>query len=221
MRRFRFPWLEILLVIAACALIYIVGFPQYKDRELMNNRYQVRVNIYTLRAACEKYAAWNQGRFPASIDSIAVFLEKELINSYTGKPMTAQTVDTFTTGYTLGYGDTLIKCDTLREADTIIVQVQCDTLIEGYVLGEGEVLIKPEIQIFKYETSDGPKKIIPDSENGKLRGAPGTLAYGYYMGFGEKFPSAYGIVGFDEKGEPLIETSTAGGVKLIVLNNKE
>jgi len=219
MRRFRFPWLEILLVIAACVLIYIVGFPQYKDRELMNNRYQVRVNMYTLRAACEKYAAWNQGRFPTSIDSIAVFLEKELINSYTGKPMTVKTVDTLITGYTLSYGDTLIKCDTLSSADTVIVH--CDTLVEGGVLGEGDVLIKHEIQIFQYETSDGSKKITPDSENGRLRGGPGTLAYGYYIGFGEKFPSVYGIVGFDEEGKPLVEAGTAGGIKLIVLSNKE
>jgi len=88
-------------------------------------------------------------------------------------------------------------------------------------LDEGDVLIKQEIQIFTYETSDGPKKIVPDSENGRLHGSPGTLAYGYYLGFGEKFSSAYGIVGFDEKGEPLIETITTGGVKLVVLNNKE
>jgi Tfp pilus assembly protein PilE len=219
MRRFRFPWLEILLVIAACALIYIVGSPQYKDRELLNNRYKVRVNMYTLRAACEKYAAWNKGRFSASVDDISEFIEGELINPYTGKLMTAQTVDTLTAGYTLGYGDTLIKCDTLSEADTIIVE--CDTLVEGDVLGEGDILIKHDIQIFQYETSEGPKRVTPDSENGKLRGNPGTLAYGYYIAFGKKFPSAYGIVGFNEKGEPLAEASTAGGIKLVVLPNKE
>jgi len=219
MRRLRFPWLEILLAIAVCALIYIVGFPQYKDRELMNKRYKVRVNMYTLRAACEKYAAWNKGKFPASADDIGEFLEGKLINPYTGKLMTVQTVDTLIAGYTLGYGDTLIKCDTLSKADTIIVH--CDTLVEGDVLGEGDILIKHNIQIFQYETSDGPKKTTPDSENGRLRGSPGTLAYGYYVGFGEEFPSTYGIVGFDEKGEPLAESGTTGGIKLIVLSNKE
>jgi len=219
MRRFRFPWLEILLAVVFCALVYIVGFPQYKDRELVNKRYKVRVNMYTLRAACEKYAAWNGGKFPVSIDDIGEFLEGKLVNPYTGKFMTIQTVDTLTAGYILGYGDTLIKCDTLSKADTIIIH--CDTLVEGDVLGEGDTLVKNDIQIFQYEASDGPKKVTPNSENGRLRGSPGTLAYGYYVGFGEKFPTAYGIVGFDEKGEPLAESGTTGGVKLIVLSNKE
>jgi len=160
----RFPKLELLIGIAACVLIWLLGYPQYREKVTMSKLYHVKVNAYTLRAAIEKYAAYNEGNFPVKVEEFGEFFTP-LVNPYTNKPVTGS-----------------------------------------------------EIKVFQYDSRGESKEQSPTSENGRLRGAPGTLAYGVFIGPGDEYPSAYGIVGFGQDNTPIAEKLPSGEVKLFVLH---
>lgn len=165
MKKGQLWMLNILIVIAACALVWVLGYPQYQESVRISKRYQVNVNMYTLRAAVENYAAYNEGKFPTQLEDFESFFTYP-INPYTNK-----------------------------------------------------TLNKANIQIFQYDVRGEAKERSPGSKNGRLRGAPGGLAYGYFIALGEEYPTAYGIVGFDEDGKPLAEKLPSGEVELFLLND--
>ena len=74
MRR-KFPILEIAIVVVAAALIYILERPQYEANKEEQQRLDAVHNLYTYKAAIEKYAAYNWGVYPSSADSIEPYLE--------------------------------------------------------------------------------------------------------------------------------------------------
>ncbi|MDI6840641.1 MAG: hypothetical protein QMD71_07330 [bacterium] len=163
----RFPWLEFLIGVSACSLLWLLGYPQYEERATIAKRYQVRVNMYTLAAAIENYAAYNNGKFPTQLADFAEFFAPP-INPYTHKPIG-----------------------------------------------------KEEIKIFQYESKDEPRAKSIESKNGRLRGAPGTLAYGYFITPEDTLPSAYGIVGFGQDGAPLADRLPSGEIEVFILHESD
>ncbi len=163
MKKFHFPGLEILIVILVGTLIWLLGNPQYKAKEKINKRYLVRVNMYTLRMAIENYAAYNDGKFPKSLEDFKKFYIPP-VNPYQGKS-----------------------------------------------------IIPEDITLFQYTSKKGPENQSPNSENGKIHGSPGGLAYGYFIPEEETLSSDYGILGFDDKGVPLAEKLPSGETEIFVL----
>ncbi|MCK4307552.1 hypothetical protein KAW50_04920, partial [candidate division WOR-3 bacterium] len=155
--------LEILIVVLVGALIWILGHPQYEEKDKINKRYQVRVNMYTLRKAVENYAAYNEGKFPNSPQDFKELYTPPL-NPYQKKSINQE-----------------------------------------------------DIVIFQYSSKEEPKNQSPDSQNGKIHGPPGGLAYGYFIAEEDTLPCAYGILGFDNKGVPLAEKLPSGETKIFVL----
>lgn len=91
MKKFRLPVLEIVIVILAATLIWLLGYPQYKERDEISKRYRVMVNMYTLRAAIENYAAYNGGKFPKSPEDFKPFFIPPT-NPYQNKLINAEDV---------------------------------------------------------------------------------------------------------------------------------
>jgi hypothetical protein len=215
----KFPGLELLIVICAGILVYILAHPQYDSVQENRRRYKLITNMYTLKAAVENYAAYNNGAFPTKPSQIKKFVSligQEIENPYTGKPLTFPVF--LYSGDTLSRGDVFVRCDSLKENDSLFVRY--DTLREGYVLREGEsCLTNADIKFFKYDFRDEAKETAKTSKNGGVRGAPGTLGYGYFVAPGDTIASAYGILGFDKNGEPIHEKNPAGVIELRVLHN--
>ncbi len=90
----------------------------------------------------------------------------------------------------------------------IVISPEGDTTITG-----GDVVI------FTYEFRDEQKETHENSRNGKVRGKPGGLAYGYYIPPGDSVARTYGIIGFDGDGKPLADRNPAGVIELRVLVN--
>lgn len=164
MRRSRFPVLELSILILVGALVWLLAYPQYKEQEEINKRYRVMVNMYTLRAAVENYAAYNEGKFPKLPEEFKPFFTPLPTNPYKNK---------------------------LIDAENVV--------------------------LFRYNTRDEPKESSPTSRNSRMCGDPGGLGYGYYIAAGDTVPSAYGIIGFDEKGLPLAEKRPSGEVHIFVI----
>ena len=162
MRKFRFPILEILIVISTVVLVWLLGYPQYEEKSNIEKKYRVRVNMYTLRAGVENYAAYNNGKFPEDLNDIKDFFAPAL-SPYTGK------------------------------------------LIE-----------LKDIPTFQYTSKEEPKENTQESKNGRMKGEPGGLAYGYFMG-ADSLVSAYGIIGFDKEGSPLAEKLASKKIEVFVL----
>lgn len=90
----RFPGIEIGIGFASIVLIWILGYPQYEALQEKNKRYAVMVNMYTIKAAVENYAAYNEGIFPKNLKEIEIYLENHTypLNPYTNIPMKCDTV---------------------------------------------------------------------------------------------------------------------------------
>jgi len=96
--RRRFPILEIAIVVAAAALIYILERPQYEANKGEQRRLDAVHNLFVYKAAIEKYTAYNWGVYPESADSVEPFLEggdpnartpgQYPPNPYSGEPLT-------------------------------------------------------------------------------------------------------------------------------------
>jgi len=88
MKRIRFPLLEIGISILTLILVWLIGYPQYREKQEISKRYRVIVNMYTLRAGVEKFAAYNNGKFPKSIQEFNTPLNPYLNNSINAKDIT-------------------------------------------------------------------------------------------------------------------------------------
>ncbi len=86
----RFPFLEIAIVIAFAVLLYILIYPQYKTTKENNTIYDLETNLYTVKAAVERYIAYNEGRIPHNADEFLRYKLKEipLVNPFTGQEIT-------------------------------------------------------------------------------------------------------------------------------------
>ncbi len=85
---------------------------------------------------------------------------------------------------------------------------------------EGDTIItEGDAIIFTYEFRDEPKETHENSKNGRMRGLPGGLAYGYYIPPGDSIAKVYGIIGFDGDGKPIADRNPAGVIELKVLIN--
>lgn len=101
MRR-RFPIVEIGIVVAAAALIYILERPQYETNKEEQQRLDAVYNLHTFKAAIERYTAYNKGVYPTAPDSVEPYLEGGNIetrlsgqyptNPYTGGVLSLQDI---------------------------------------------------------------------------------------------------------------------------------
>ncbi len=77
---------NVLIVVLAIALVYLLGRPQYIHSKKLAADYAVYSNMYTLKAAAENYAAYNEGAFPVSAEELKEYLSllgEEIVNPYT------------------------------------------------------------------------------------------------------------------------------------------
>ncbi len=152
--------LEIGISILAVILVWLIGYPQYIEKEEISKRYRVIVNMYTLRAAVENFAAYNHGKFPKS---------REVFH----------------------------------------------TLLIKYYLSHA---IKTEdITIFRYSSKEEVKNNSYNSKNGRMCGKPGALGYGYFICPEDTLACAYGIIGFDHNGTPLVDKLPSGKMQVLVI----
>jgi len=209
--------LNIAIIIGLVVLGYLVIYPQYAERMERSKKYDVWVNMHILQGAVEKYAAYHEGIYPTTLDTIIKYMEEEPINPYTGKSLIDRIVRY--PGDTLGVGEYYVVHDTVVEGDSFVVVE--DTLGPGDVVPAGDTVVFYGIKVFEYESYDEPKGKTGDSKNATLRGPMGTLAYGYYDPSKKRLPISYGILGFDRKGMPLHEVKPNGEIELYVLYPEE
>ncbi|MFA5032104.1 MAG: hypothetical protein WC614_03700 [bacterium] len=88
------PYLEIGIFLSACLLVFLLAYPQYKEKIEIKQRYMITVSAYSLQAAVENYAAYNNGRFPKDLSEIEKFYTPP-VNSYTQKPITTSDIQVF------------------------------------------------------------------------------------------------------------------------------
>ncbi len=136
-------------------------------------------------------------------------------------------------GDTLKEGDVYIKFRQEKVGDSLVIKADTFTAgyvlkkgevyprkiirTKGYVLKKGETYVKCGIKLFTYFREADCEDRDPKGINGQMRGKPGYLAYGYYAPRGKNYAISYGILGFDEKGEPLKEKGPGGKDLIIVL----
>ena len=101
MRR-KFPLVEIAIVIAVAALIYVLERPRYEINRAEMRQADAVYNLHVYKAAIEKYAVYHNGVYPTSPDSIELYLaggsaENQTtgqypINPYTGQALTKENI---------------------------------------------------------------------------------------------------------------------------------
>jgi Tfp pilus assembly protein PilE len=94
MRRSGFPLLETSIVLSAIVLVWLLAYPQHKEGDRRAKRYEVMVNTYTLRAAIENYAAYNEGKFPMHHRDFKEFFTP-LSNPYQARKIEAEDITVF------------------------------------------------------------------------------------------------------------------------------
>jgi Tfp pilus assembly protein PilE len=85
MNRVTLRILDILIIIAFLGLLYILIEPQYQNAKVVAKERKLQSNMYTVKAAVERYRAFNMGKIPFSVDSIYKQIEmlEVPINPYT------------------------------------------------------------------------------------------------------------------------------------------
>jgi Tfp pilus assembly protein PilE len=145
MNRTTLRVLDILIIIAFLALLYILVEPQYQNSKVITKERKLQSNMYTVKAAVERYRAFNMGRIPFSLDEIYGQIEalEVPINPYTDSRMKSSEINKFlydvpsqiestdTSGYhadmrgtpgeiMIGFFATVIKGDTVPKNYSII-----------------------------------------------------------------------------------------------------
>ena len=93
-----------------------------------------------------------------------------------------------------------------------------DSMVNPYT---GKLLTPDNIQLVKYEVPGDSKDNKLNSTNAKLKGAPGTLAYGYFIPFGDSLATEYSIIGFGADSLPIydINETTLKKESIVILHN--
>ena len=93
-----------------------------------------------------------------------------------------------------------------------------DSMVNPYT---GKLLTPNDIQIVRYKVPGNSKDVKLNSVNARLRGAPGTLAYGYFIPLGDSLATEYAITGFGADSMPIfdINETTLKKQSIILLHN--
>lgn len=79
---------NVLIAVLFIILVFLLGRPQYILSRKMASNHAVYSNMHTLRAAAEKYAAYNEGVFPVSAEELKQYLSllgEEILNPFTNE----------------------------------------------------------------------------------------------------------------------------------------
>ncbi len=89
MNRITLRILDVLIIIAFLGLLYILIEPQYKNAKIVAKERKLQSNMYTVRAAIERYRAFNMEKIPYSLDTIYSQIEvlEVPLNPYTENKM--------------------------------------------------------------------------------------------------------------------------------------
>jgi hypothetical protein len=89
MNRVTLRILDILIIIAFLGLLYILIEPQYQNAKKVAKERHLQSNMYTVKAAIERYRAFNMGTIPFSLDTIYSQIEalEVPVNPYTDNKM--------------------------------------------------------------------------------------------------------------------------------------
>lgn len=79
--------LDILIVIAFIALLYILVEPQYKKAKISTKRRKLQANMFTVKAGIERYISFHKGKYPSNSQQIYENLAELVIpvNPYTNE----------------------------------------------------------------------------------------------------------------------------------------
>ena len=89
--------LDILIIIAFLGLLYILIEPQYQNAKVMTKERKLQSNMYTVKAAIERYRAFNTGKIPFSLYDIYEQIEalEVPVNPYTESGMESYEINKF------------------------------------------------------------------------------------------------------------------------------
>ncbi len=97
MNRVTLRVLDILIIIAFLGLLYILIEPQYRNAKIITKERKLQSNMYTAKAAIERYRAFNMGEIPFSLDDIYEQIEslEVPVNPYTDSKMKSYELNKF------------------------------------------------------------------------------------------------------------------------------
>lgn len=89
--------LDLLIIISFFVLLYILIEPQYQNAKITTKRRKLQSNMFTVKAAIERYRAFNEGKIPFNIDDIYENIEAldKPINPYTLKKLESYDITKF------------------------------------------------------------------------------------------------------------------------------
>lgn len=89
--------LDICIIVASVVLLYILIEPQLQNAKVITKERTLQSNMYTVKAAIERYRTFNTGNIPFSLDEIFGQIEElEVpINPYTGSRMKSYEINKF------------------------------------------------------------------------------------------------------------------------------
>jgi Tfp pilus assembly protein PilE len=98
MSRVALRILDLLILVCFFVLLYILVEPQYQNAKITTKERKLQSNMFTVKAAIERYRAFNEGRIPSDIDDIYENIEalETPINPYTLKKMGSYEITKFT-----------------------------------------------------------------------------------------------------------------------------
>ncbi len=97
MKRVALRVLDVLIIISFFVLLYILIKPQYQDAKITTKRRKLQSNMFIVKAAIERYRAFNEGRIPSDIYDIYENIEalETPINPYTLKNLESYEITKF------------------------------------------------------------------------------------------------------------------------------
>ena len=97
MNRTTLRILDICIIIAFLGLLYILIEPQYQNAKVTTKERKLQSNMYTVKAAIERYRAFNMDEIPFSLDAIYEQIEmlKVPVNPYTESKMKSYEISKF------------------------------------------------------------------------------------------------------------------------------
>jgi Tfp pilus assembly protein PilE len=89
--------LDIFIIIAFFGLLYILIEPQYQNAKVITKERKLQSNMFTIKAAIERYRAFNKGEIPFLLSKIYEQVEslKVPVNPYTESKMELHEVNRF------------------------------------------------------------------------------------------------------------------------------
>lgn len=97
MNRVTLRVLDICIIVAFSVLLYILIEPQFQNAKVITKERKLQSNMYTVKAAIERYRAFNKGNIPFSLDDIYRQMEElEVpVNPYTESRMKSYEINKF------------------------------------------------------------------------------------------------------------------------------